>query len=129
MKRVYLCHPFSGDAKNNRARAKKIYDEILNQTLDRWNWDKYTYIFPVNPLAIFPPHVDGTNMDRRIAMTFCLCLLKSCDELWVCHETITAGMKEEIEFASKKGIPVIFKTSWECDEKPIYYEYVETRYV
>lgn len=127
MKRVYLCHPFSGNAKANRARVRQIELEILDDTINRWE----TYaekVFPVNPLTIFPDHIDDTNLDRGIAMSFCLKLLSTCEELWICSDKITAGMQEEISFAAKNDIKIFFKLDWEWANAP-YYEFVKTRYV
>ena len=48
--------------------------------------------------------------EREQALRFCLELVDTCDEVRVFGGRVTAGMKREVEYAKRRGIPVRFET-------------------
>lgn len=90
---VYLCHPFSDDPAGNAADVHEIARGIAAERL-----------IPVAPHLWLPNLLDEAK-DRRRAMRICLELVDLCDEVRVYGEP-TAGMREEIEYARRCGIPI-----------------------
>lgn len=124
-KRVYICHPYSSDPVGNIAKVKKIVEDIGKSTVKNDREIKEiptninltagvrvaisTYIIPVAAFLAFPETLSEGHITRQEAMHFCKGLLLGCDEIWVYGDTISSGMKEEIELASNESIPVVFK--------------------
>ncbi len=68
----------------------------------------------------FSPHLNTAHFDHAVPLQFpdcyytedlylggCLRILKDCDALFLLGETITEGMRGELEFANAHGIPVL----------------------
>jgi hypothetical protein len=136
MIRAYICHPYSADPEGNIEKVKNICKEIalgsvchMNKELNHMEFDgEYNtpynlydkdspVVVPVAPHLLFPKFMseDG-GVSRDAAMAFCLNLMAGCNELWVCSEEVTVGMRMEIEFASAWGTRVVF---WEGDHKTL----------
>ena len=122
MRRVYICHPYRNDPVGNLEKVKKIVLDISKssvsgmKTRDKTRGmpsnDYEDIECPVSPMLAFPfemTEYSGNNISEKHGMAFCLALLDSCDELWVYSNTISKGMKLEIEHASKKGIEIVWK--------------------
>ena len=103
MKIVFIAHPISGDVKGN-----------LKEIIDIVRYINITYP-DVVPFAPYWVDCHALNDDipeerqRGIKNDTEYFNRKAFDELWVCGDIISTGMKNEIEFASKLGIPIIFK--------------------
>ena len=129
MIRAYICHPYSNDPAGNIEKVMGICKSIaegsvrdMKEELDVYGHVRSTYnvpytkysvdddvVIPVAPHLLFPKFMseDG-GVSRDAAMAFCLGLLSACDELWVCSEEVTEGMRLEIEYASSWGMRVVF---------------------
>ena len=93
---VYICSPLSGDVERNQEFARKYCCFAVEQG-----------VIPLAPHIYFPQFMDDDNSDERsLAIFMDLVLLSKCVELWVFGETISEGMKAEIEKANRRGMPV-----------------------
>ena len=66
-------------------------------------------VMPVAPHLYLPQLLDEVT-EREQALRFCLELVDTCDEVRVFGGRVTAGMKREVEYAKRRGIPVRFET-------------------
>lgn len=128
MIKAYICHPYSDDPQGNIERVSKICAAIakdsvshmkeelnyVDQVGDLYNsYNDYSHkdlvVVPIAPHLLFPKFMseDG-GISRDAALAFCFGLLSTCNELWVCSDNITDGMKWEIEYASLWGKRVVF---------------------
>lgn len=122
-KKVYICHPYSGDPEGNIEKVKKIVREISRGNLIQYDQRKRGSMhtcctlspteYVVTPLAAFlafPKFMseDG-GVPRGLAMSYCISLLAGCDEIWIYDRNITDGMRDEIDFAVKNGIKLVWK--------------------
>lgn len=89
MKKVYICSPLKGDIQGNIERARKYCREaLLNDGC-----------IPIAPHTYFTQFLDDTNaIERTIGMECGIELLDMCDELWVFGDTISEGMRAEIDY-------------------------------
>ncbi|MFC1662917.1 DUF4406 domain-containing protein [Patescibacteria group bacterium] len=100
-KLVYISHPISGNVKKNVEEVLRICQKIHSKD-----------IIPFAPYLVSLQYLDDNVVrDRELGIDATLETLRRgmVDELWVYGATISAGMKEEIIIANKKGIPVIYK--------------------
>jgi hypothetical protein len=128
MIRAYICHPYSNDPEGNIEKVRTICKEISDDSivfmdeelncldnLGKMHCPYSTYdredlvVTPIAAHLLFPKFMseDG-GISRDAAMAYCLNLMSACDEVWVCSNNITEGMRREIEFASTWGLPVVF---------------------
>ena len=64
---------------------------------------------PLAPHLLLPQFL-SEEKERDLAISMDLRLLDVCQEIWVCGDFITSGMRREIERASTRGIPIKFYT-------------------
>lgn len=104
-KRVFICSPFRGEIEDNVKRAKECCRSAI-----------FADVVPIAPHIYFTQFLDDTACEERELGIACgLELLDLCDEVWVYNENgITEGMREEIEYAKQKGIPLIYKSNREA---------------
>jgi len=89
---VYICSPFSGDIEENVKRAQKF----CRFALEKGN-------IPLAPHLMFPQFMDDTNEEEReLAIFMDIILMGKCQEVWVLGDTISRGMRIEIEKANKR---------------------------
>lgn len=105
MPMVYICSPFAGDEVTNMARAR-VYCRFAMLK---------GYI-PVAPHIYFPNFCFEAD-ERDAVMKMNMVFLGKCHEVWVFGDTITAGMKAEIEAASKKDKVVVRYFTTDLKEK------------
>lgn len=90
---VYVCSPYSGDVETNEENARLF--------------SRFTALsgyLPVTPHLLFTQYLDDRKEDeRKLGMHFGKALLSKCTEIWVFGDVISAGMKEEIEYARRKN--------------------------
>ena len=92
MKKIFVCSPLRGNVKENIANAKRYCKIVINDGN-----------IPIAPHLYFPIFLDDNKEEEReLGIKMGLCLLDSCDEMWVFGETISSGMKQEIEYWEKK---------------------------
>lgn len=96
---VYICSPCRGDYKANIERAKGYCREVTLRC----------DAIPIAPHVYFTQFLDDTKPDeRKLGLHAGIELLEMCDELWIfANGEPSEGMKDEIEFAHRDGIPVI----------------------
>lgn len=95
-KLVYIASPYAGDVEGNVAFAKAAC--------------RYAAVKGYTPVAVhlmYPQFLDdrvpkereaGLKMGRRV--------LAACEEIWLCGERMSAGMKVEEAEAKRLGIPI-----------------------
>lgn len=99
-KAVYICHPVSGDIKNN---LKKIRDIIL------YIAENYEDVVPFCPYYAYIESLDDSNLKHRLkGMKFNVQLIqKCCDELWIFGDRISQGMEYEIYCSYQWGVEIV----------------------
>jgi len=98
LRRVYVCHPFADDPAGNTERVRGLSRQLVALG-----------VMPVAP-HLYLPHFLDEATEREQALRFCLELVDTCDEVRVFGGRVTAGMKREVEYAKRRGIPVRFET-------------------
>jgi len=90
---VYVCSPFSGDAAENIANARKYSRFAVEQG----------YI-PIAPHLLFTQFLNDNDItERELGLHFGNVLMRHCSEVWVFGEIISAGMDAEIRRAKRKN--------------------------
>lgn len=98
---VYICSPFSGDMETNK-----------KTTIEYCRFAMECGVTPVAPHLLFPQFLDDTiPAERELGMQMGRELMDSCSELWVMGDTVSSGMKAEIEYAKQNNIPVEYFTA------------------
>lgn len=97
MKLVYICSPYAGDIERNSELARRYCRAAVNRG-----------VIPYAPHLLLPQWMDdGDPAQRKLATQMGLEMVGRVDELWICGDKISAGMRAEIAYAEKHGIPVI----------------------
>lgn len=98
-KLVYICSPCRGNYEENMEKARNYCLEVMT---------KWPDVIPIAPHIYFTQFLDDTiQNERSIGMEAGIALLDMCDEIWVFGIVApTEGMRAEIEYAKKNGIPV-----------------------
>lgn len=97
MKLVYICSPLRGDATKNIRKANEYSkEEALKGTC------------PIAPHCLFTQYLnDDIESERQLGIDMGTELLLRCDEILVCGNVITEGMRSEITTAIKNGIEIV----------------------
>ena len=101
MKIVYIAHPMSGDIEGNTLKVLSL--------CKRYHTAK---ILPFAPYIVTLQYLDDKipkDREKGIQGNFWLIKRGFIDELWVCGNKVSKGMKEEIELAEKLKIPIVWK--------------------
>lgn len=93
-RRVYVCHPFADDPDANTKRVLDLCRALTDSGY-----------LPIAPQIYLPRFMDEAT-ERERALSLCLELVGTCDEVRVYGGRITAGMRREIEYAEARAIPV-----------------------
>lgn len=102
---VYICSPLSGEVGSNQQAARRYCRYAVDAG----------YI-PIAPHLFFPQFMDDDDeQERSLALFMDTVLLTKCAELWVFGETISKGMRIEIEKAKRKEKPIRYFTT-DCKE-------------
>jgi len=102
---VYICSPFSGDIETNTENVKRYCRFAVDSNA-----------IPLAPHLHYPSFIrEDDPTERELGLFFGLVLLGKCDELWVFGETVSTGMKAEIEKAKRKNM-VVRSFTTECEE-------------
>jgi len=95
MKLVYICSPLRGNIEKNMKKAIAYCACAARQG-----------VIPIAPHTTFTLYLqDNIDAQRQQGLNMGLELLKRCDELWVCGDTVSQGMKGEISQAKEQNIP------------------------
>ena len=106
MKKVYICAPLAGDVERNLERVKR--------------YTRYALMCGTAPVV---PHFyalclnDDNQKEREIGLAAGLGMLWFCDELWVFGQTVTEGMKQEIQFCKHLNIKIRYVSEKEIRKK------------
>ncbi|MCX6736437.1 MAG: DUF4406 domain-containing protein [Candidatus Parcubacteria bacterium] len=101
-KTIFVAHPISGDIQGNVEKILKICKEIHNETT-----------IPVAPYLMSLRYLDDSESEERdlgIGANLETFHRGYVDELWLFGDTVSPGMKEEIDLALSLGIPIVAKT-------------------
>jgi hypothetical protein len=93
--KVYIAHPYAGDVAANVERVRAICRTVVAEGH-----------LPIAPHLYLPGFIDE-EIDRELALRFCLELVACCDALWLYGTRISPGMEREISAARERGIPVV----------------------
>ena len=106
MKKVYICAPLGGDVEGNLERVKR--------------YTRYALMCGTAPVV---PHFyalclnDDNQKEREIGLAAGLGMLWFCDELRVFGQTVTEGMKQEIQFCKHLNIKTRYVSEKEIRKK------------
>lgn len=95
---VYVCSPFSSDVPGNTEKAIRYSRFAVDMG-----------VIPIAPHLLFPLFMNEET-ERGLAMKMDMVLLGRCDELWVFGDTISNGMRAEIDRANKRNMKVRYFT-------------------
>jgi len=96
MKLVYICSPLAGDIENNLRFARSACRYAADQGCA-----------PIAVHLLYPQILnDAVPAEREAGIRMGLRVLASCEELWVCGNRISHGMRCEIAEAERLGIPI-----------------------
>jgi len=112
---VYIAHPVSGDVKGNIDRVLQICREIHTES---------KYIVPSAPYIATLLYLDDDKADERelgIKANKLLFERGGFQELWLCGNRISPGMRQEVEWCTKLNIPII------CYSKELTEEFIHFR--
>ena len=93
---VFIAHALRGDVKGNLKDVEKYIRQAL-----------YKEDFPCCPwYAVVNALDDGDEVERSIGIRTNFMILERCDELWVCGNSDSEGVQDEIAYAEERNIPV-----------------------
>lgn len=95
MKRVYVCAPLGGNIEENLKKVK-IYTAYALRCGTA----------PVVPHFYAECLDDNNPKDREVGLAAGMSLLWLCDEVWVFGDTVTDGMRAELQFCKNLNIRV-----------------------
>lgn len=91
---VYICSKYSGDVERNTEMARRFCRFAVD-----------CGFIPLAP-HLFLPQFLSENTERETAIEMDLSFLSMCQELWVCGDKISAGMRIEINEAMRTGMTI-----------------------
>lgn len=95
-KLIYIASPYAGNIEVNVAFAKLACRYAMSQG--------HT---PVAVHLLYPQMLrDSDPAERELGLRLGHRVLRACDELWVCGDLLSAGMKREIQEAKALGVPI-----------------------
>ena len=93
---VYIASPYAGDIERNVAFAKAACRYAVAQGCT-----------PVAVHLMYPQFLDDcVPKEREVGLKMGMRVLAACDEIWLCGERISAGMKAEEAEAKRLSIPI-----------------------
>jgi hypothetical protein len=103
-KLIFVSSPYSGNVKENVANAKSYCKYVMDQGL-----------IPFAPHLFFTQFLDDSNdTDRLMGLYAGMSMLERCDEFWMFGDTISDGMRLELQEAIRLNKPIGFvQVEWE----------------
>ena len=95
MRKVYVCASLGGNVENNLKKVRTYTEYALR-----------CGTAPVVPHFYAECLDDNDPKDREIGLAAGLSLLWFCDELWLFGDTVTDGMKNELQFCKNLSIRI-----------------------
>ena len=97
---VFVCSPYRSDDPQEKAHNIEIAKAICK--IVAGNGD-----IPYAPHLLCPQFLDDEDANERITgINIGLQMLTKCDYLLVVGERVSEGMRNEIEYASRRGIEI-----------------------
>lgn len=93
MKKVYVCAPLGGNVESNLKKVRAYTEYALR-----------CGTAPVVPHFYALCLDDNDPKDREVGLAAGLSLLWFCDELWLFGDTVTEGMRGELQFCKNLNI-------------------------
>lgn len=95
-KLVYIVSPYAGDVEANVAFAKTTCRYAMEQGAT-----------PIAAHLLYPQMLDDSvPAEREAGIRMGLRVLATCDELWLCGDRLSHGMRAKLAAAEQLGIPV-----------------------
>ena len=105
---VYICSPYSGDVAANVALAREFCRVAVERRKIRFA-----------PHLLFPQFMNDRNpAERELVMFFNRILLAHCEAVWVYADHVSAGTRQELDWAHSLGLPVKYFTTDFKEERP-----------
>jgi len=104
---VYLAYPFAASPAANLARVNRIARKLVQLQFDRLGGLVVFPLVPHNVLSCLQEDTNSSPSIRGTAETISRKLVLACDELWLCSDTLSAGMVLEKEVAEKSEMPTL----------------------
>ena len=95
MKKVYVCAPLGGNIEKNLKKVKTYTEYALR-----------CGTAPVVPHFYAECLDDNNPKDREVGLAAGMSLLWLCDEVWVFGDTVTDGMRAELQFCKNLNIRI-----------------------
>jgi len=95
MKKVYVCAPLGGNIEQNLKKVKTYTEYALR-----------CGTAPVVPHFYAGCLDDNNPKDREVGLAAGMSLLWLCDEVWVFGDTVTDGMRAELQFCKNLNIRI-----------------------
>lgn len=95
---VYICSPYRGDTEKNTENAEKYCRVAIKKKA-----------IPFAPHLLYPHFMDEER-DRDLALFMGMVMLDKCAEVWVFGDTITEGMRGELERAERRSKTIRYFT-------------------
>lgn len=93
---VFICSPYAGDVTRNTENALRYCRMAYERGF-----------LPVAPHLYFPRFLnDNDSEEREDGLFMGRVMLTKCSEMWVFGDTISSGMKREIEKAEDRRMPI-----------------------
>ena len=88
---IYICSPYAGNTEDNTAFARQACSYAISQGA-----------VPLAPHLLYPQILnDSIPEERETGIRLGLEVLERCEELWICGDRMSEGMKREAEYASQ----------------------------
>ena len=93
---IYICSLYAGNTEDNTAFARQACGYAISQGA-----------VPLAPHLLYPQILnDSIPEERETGIRLGLEVLERCEELWICGDRMSAGMKREAAYAKARGILV-----------------------
>ncbi|MDL2294719.1 DUF4406 domain-containing protein [Ruminococcaceae bacterium OttesenSCG-928-D13] len=97
-KLIYIASPYAGDVERNVEFARAACRYCIE-----WGHT------PIAVHLLYPQILDDNDpTQRETGLRLGRHVLESCDEIWMCGNETSPGMKAELEVAESLGIPARF---------------------
>lgn len=98
---VYICSPLRAETAEGVRNNMLMAEEYAHTISEKYNCRA------IAPHSFLPKYLDDSiPKERELGIKFGLDVIKLCKKVYVCTDTISEGMRSEIEFACKFNIPV-----------------------
>lgn len=97
---VYICHPYSDDPGGNREKVARICERIVDLV-------SCNDVVPI-PVHLYMHQFMDEPAHSDMVLEMCLKIVDVCNEVWVIGNKISDGMREEINRAVYRKIPLRF---------------------